>query len=168
MSEQDGPLEFCRREYPRLVGSLSLYCRDPNLAEELAQDTLVRVCRDWARVRDMAAPGAWAHRVAINLANSWFRRLAAERRATRRLSVPSSYTDPDAGDITDVRKAIHDLPERQRMAIVLRYYADLPVAQVAQIMKCAQGTVRAHTSRALVTLRGHLDIGEMDDASRNP
>lgn len=50
---------FCRREYPRILGSLRLYTGDPHLAEELAQDAFVRVCRDWERVRAMASPGAW-------------------------------------------------------------------------------------------------------------
>lgn len=68
---------FCRLEHPRLVGTLGLYTGDADLAEELAQDALLRACRDWDRVRTFAAPGAWVHRVAINLANSAFRSRAA-------------------------------------------------------------------------------------------
>lgn len=73
---------FCVEEHPRLVGALSLYCGDRALAEELAQDALTRACRDWRKVRNFAAPGAWTHRVAMNLANSYFRRRAAETRRT--------------------------------------------------------------------------------------
>ena len=72
---------FCREQRPQLVGSLGLYCGDVGLAEELANEALARVCRDWNHVRDLERPGAWAHRVAMNLANSWFRRRGAERRA---------------------------------------------------------------------------------------
>jgi len=77
--------DFCVAEHSRLVGALSLYCGDRTLAEELAQDALSRACRDWKKVRRLGAPGAWTHRVAINLANSHFRRAAIELRAKRRL-----------------------------------------------------------------------------------
>jgi DNA-directed RNA polymerase specialized sigma24 family protein len=66
--------EFCEAEWPRLVGSLSLYTGDADLAEELAQEAVARVCRHWRRVRTMDAPAAWLHRVARNLAHSHFRR----------------------------------------------------------------------------------------------
>ncbi|MDQ4125469.1 MAG: hypothetical protein M3134_07710, partial [Actinomycetota bacterium] len=79
-------ISFCRREHGRIVGLLSLYCGDAAVAEELAQDALARVCRDWRKVRRMDYPEAWASRVAINLANSHFRRRAAEKRARERLA----------------------------------------------------------------------------------
>ena len=76
--------EFCHAEYRRLVGALSLYCRDRHVAEELAQDTLVRLIRDWSQVRRLDSPSAWAHRVAINLANSHLR---SPRRRRARLAI---------------------------------------------------------------------------------
>ena len=75
---------FCRDQYPRIVGTLRLYTGDALLAEELAQDTFVRVCRDWERVRQMDSPGAWTHQVALNLVRSRQpRRLAEGRMQTR-------------------------------------------------------------------------------------
>ena len=56
--------EFCEAEWPRLVGALSLYTGDADLAEELAQEAVVRACRHWRKVRSMEAPAAWLHRVA--------------------------------------------------------------------------------------------------------
>lgn len=82
----DVPVElevFYMAEYPRVLGALSLYVGDAALASELAQEVFVRVCRDWPRVSTMERPGAWAHRVGMNLANSWFRRRRAEQRALR-------------------------------------------------------------------------------------
>src|SRR5687767_8387960 len=73
-------VEFCRAEHGRLVGTLSIYCGDAYLAEELAQETLARVCKHWDKVRELESPGGWAHRVAMNLANSSFRSRAARRR----------------------------------------------------------------------------------------
>ena len=69
-AEEEAFEAFCRREYPRLVGVLSLYCGDAGVAEELAQEALVRVYESWRRMHTMASPGAWVHRVAINLASS--------------------------------------------------------------------------------------------------
>ena len=75
---------FCRDEYPRLVRLLSLYCGDVGTAEDLAQETLARVWRNWRRVGTMASPHLWARRVALNLAASWFRRRRTGARATAR------------------------------------------------------------------------------------
>lgn len=158
MDTRHAQIAFVEREHPRLVGSLRLYCGDADLAEEFAQEALARACRDWARVGSMRAPGAWAHRVAINLANSWFRRRAAERRARARHGIsPEASSDPDQADALAVRSAVAALPRRQRAAVILRYYADLPVAQVADALGCAEGTVKALTHRGLSTMRQSLD-----------
>src|SRR5687768_13383272 len=97
---------FCRREYPRLVGTLDLYCGDVDVAEELAQEALARACAQWRRVAGMAAPGAWVHRVAINLANSRFRRLAAQRRAEARTGNTDASRGPDIADSVAIRTAV--------------------------------------------------------------
>jgi RNA polymerase sigma factor (sigma-70 family) len=159
---------FCEREQPKLIGVLSLYCGDRALAEELAQEALARTCLKWRRVRDMRSPEAWVHRVAINLANSYFRRRAAEMRAQRR----SEYDQirpvpPDSTDVLAVRRAISALPRRQRAALVLRYYADLPVAEVAELMQCPENTVKTLTRRALLALGESLKheyVEEVSDA----
>lgn len=159
---------FCRREHPRIVGVLAFSLGDPWVAEELAQETIIRVCQNWPKVRDMAAPQAWVHRVALNLANSWLRRRVAERRATAKLQArPALPSDADGTDTIAVRAAIASLPERQRTALVLRYYADLPAADVARVMGCQESTVRALTYQAIRGLRDHaglLDLQEITDA----
>lgn len=151
---------FCREEYPRLVGSLTLYCGDPYLAQELAQDALAKVCRDWSKVSRMAAPGAWAHQVAINLANSFFRRRAAERRANERLAAGASGTHIDADPATalTVRAAVGSLPRRQRTALVLRYFAGFSTMEIAAAMDCPDSSVRRliHTAVASLRRRGAL------------
>jgi RNA polymerase sigma factor (sigma-70 family) len=146
---------FCRAEWSRLVGALSLLTGDVDLAEELAQETIVRVCRDWRKVSQLDAPGAWAHRVAVNLANSHFRRRAAARRALQRVSTIES-DDPlrDVAGVLAVREAVMLLPRRERTALVLRYYADLGVRAVAEVMRCPEGTVKTLTRRAIASLRG--------------
>ena len=157
---------FCRTEHPRLVGVLSLYCGDRYVAEELAQEAIVRVISDWGRVRRLDAPGAWAHRVAINLANSHLRRKLAERRAKQRLSArtPRAHHDPDTPTAVAVRAAVASLPKRQKAVVVLRFFADLSVREVADLLDLPDGTVKSLTSRALASLRA-TSLGELKEVS---
>ena len=143
---------FCRREWPRLVGSLSLFTGNADLAEELAQETLARVCRDWRKVSGLAAPGAWAHRVAINLARSHYRHRAVARKHASALVSPTSVDDDTASALA-VREAVARLPVRQRSALVLRYFSDLSVAETAEAMRCPEGTVKTLTRQAILALR---------------
>ena len=79
----DGLEAMCVSEYPRLVGMLGLYCGDADKAEDFAQESLVRLCRDWSRVRRMDAPEAWLRRVALNIAHSHYRRRKVEQRVNQ-------------------------------------------------------------------------------------
>lgn len=156
VAERDAELiSFCRREHGRVVGLLSLYCGDAALAEELAQDALARVCRDWRRVRRMDYPEAWTSRVAINLANSHFRRRAAERRARERLAArpEAPPSQPDTALALSVRQAVAQLPPRQRAALLLHYFCDLPFARVAELMGAPEPTVKSLARRGIARLR---------------
>lgn len=161
--------DFCHRIRPRLVGVLGFLCGDQGVAEELAQETLARVWVSWPKVREMGEPGAtaWTYRVAMNLARSWIRRRIAERRALAKLASTARerHEDPDSADAVEVRRAVLALSPRQRTALVLRYYADLPVAEVASLMGCAPGTVKALTSQAISALRQAVpsEQGASDD-----
>jgi RNA polymerase sigma factor (sigma-70 family) len=147
--------EFCHAEHRRLVGALSLYCRDRNVAEEIAQDAIVRVIANWGRVRQLDSPSAWAHRVAINLANSHLRRRLAERRATRRLSSRATAieNDPDTPTAMAVRAAVAGLAKPERAVVVLRFFADFSVREVSELLGYPEGTVKTLTARALTSLR---------------
>jgi RNA polymerase sigma factor (sigma-70 family) len=105
--------------------------------------------------------------VAINLANSYFRRRAAETRAKRRLLDRQRVDAPagvDPAAAIAIRTAVASLPRRQRTALVLRYYADLPVHDVASAMGCPEGTVKSLTSKAIASLRQELQIGDLKEA----
>ena len=151
-------VSFCNAQSSRLQGMLTLYCGSPEIAEELAQEVLARVCINWPKVKQMPRPDAWTYRVAINLTNSYFRRRAAERRAKARLETrpPYSRLPKDEADAIAVRQAIARLPRRQRTALVLRFYSDLSVANVAELMDCPEGTVKSLTRRAIAALRKEL------------
>ena len=151
---------FCRKEWPRLVGLLVLLTGDRDVAQELAQETLVRVCRDAARVLSMDAPGPWAHRVAVNLANSHLRRLRSWRNARSRMALERAPVgDPEPADAIAVRAALASLSQRQRSAIVLRYYDDLPVREIAAALSCPEGTVKTLLHDSIAVLRRQGLIG---------
>jgi RNA polymerase sigma-70 factor (sigma-E family) len=168
VSEPDDVGAFCRREWPRLVGSLSLFTGDGDLAEDLAQETLARVCRDWRKVSNLDSPGAWAHRIALNLARSHYRHRSVARRQSNRIAAAAARThDPDATTAIAVRDAVSLLPVRQRTALVLRYFADLSVAETADAMRCPQGTVKTLTREAILALRtmGLITDAEIEQES---
>lgn len=164
MTESD-PAEFCERIRDRLVGSLTLYCGDRAVAEELAQEALARAWEQWSKVSQMASPEAWTFRTGTNLATSWFRRRAAEARANRRHAaghadggamVDTHSADPPgaAAAAHAIRTEVSRLPPRQRAAIVARYYLGLDVAATADALGCTEGTVKAATHAAIAKLRG--------------
>ncbi|HEX2196931.1 MAG TPA: sigma-70 family RNA polymerase sigma factor [Actinomycetota bacterium] len=152
----DGALgDLCRAEWPRLVGSLSLYVGDPDVAEEIAQEALARLCASWSKVRAMDSPSGWLHRVALNVANDRFRRLRAERGARERLARPPGETRADDGaEAVAIRAAVAALPRRQKTALLFRYFLDLSVEDTAALMDCPTNTVKSLTRRALTNLHG--------------
>lgn len=147
--------EFLTDEWPRLVGSIALYTGDASLAEEIAQETAARVCRDWQKVRRLDHPGAWTYRVAMNLAKSHFRRRAVARRSEERAGLRRIETagEADLATVLTVRREVPALAPRQRWALLLRYFADLSVKETAEAMHCPEGTVKTLTRTALLELR---------------
>jgi RNA polymerase sigma-70 factor (sigma-E family) len=132
---------------------------DRLLAEDLVQDAFVKLAGRLVHLRDPGAFDAYLRRTVVNLANSHFRRRRVEREYLRRTAaepavVASLAHDTDRRDElwTDLQR----LPARQRAAIVLRIYEDLPEARVAEILGCRPGTVRSLVSRGLAQLRIHV------------
>jgi RNA polymerase sigma-70 factor (sigma-E family) len=154
---------FCRRLRPRLVGLLRLQVGDAAVAEELAQETLVRVWERWPRVRTLDAPERWAFRVAVNLSTSWWRRRAAERRAQQRHGPARAGEDGVSQGFgqAELRDAVVELPARQRQALVLRFYLQLKAGDAAEVMGCAPATVRVLCHQAVQALQ---TAGVVEDA----
>ena len=126
---------------------------DAGAGEDIAQEALTRAWARWGRVSQLDSPEAWTYRVAVNLARSRHRRKQTEQRALARVGESSSSSVDETADAIAVRDAVATLPERMRAALVLRYFADLPVLEVAEILDCAEGTVKSLTSQAIDRLR---------------
>jgi RNA polymerase sigma-70 factor (ECF subfamily) len=126
-------------------------------AEDLVQDAYSAASRSWTRLSEYDDPAAWVRRAIVNRSASRWRRLGREVRAVTRLAARSSptVTHNDSGD-ESFWHAVARLPTRQRQVVALFYVEDLTVAQVADRLACAEGTVKAHLSRARVALHETL------------
>ena len=129
---------------------------DWDQAEELAQEAMARTFAAWSRVRGYDRPAAYARKVLVNRHRSLLRRAVVEARHTL-TSRPQEWHEPDfGGDDLVLWRALRQLPARQRMAIVLRYYLDLPEAEVARLLGVPVGTVKSLVHRGLARLRDRL------------
>jgi RNA polymerase sigma-70 factor, ECF subfamily len=128
-----------------------LALRGPRVtAEELVQEAFERAYRRWDEVGVMARPDLWVQRVALNLASSQLRRLAAEGRALLR----SGEGRDKRADTAEFEAAegfwrlVRRLPPRQARVVALHYAADRSVAEIAEALGVAEGTVKAHLHKA--------------------
>jgi RNA polymerase sigma-70 factor (sigma-E family) len=149
-----------------LLRTASLMTWDVAAAEDLVQECLLRVSRRWFRVRTMEHPTAFARTVLVNLALDEGRRRSRHRAELNGNGRADVEDHEDAGAVgvlgrveasADLTRALAELPPRQRVALVLRYFDDLTEAQTAEVMGCSVGTVKSTTSRALERLRDLID-----------
>ena len=131
---------------------------DRTLAEDLVQDAFARLVGRLRHLRDPNAFGAYLRRTIVNLATSHFRHRQVERAYLERVAtIPAVETNTN----DDLDEAMHGallrLPQRQRAAIVLRFYEDLSDVQTAEMLKCSPGTVRSLVTRGMKTLRQTLE-----------
>lgn len=128
---------------------------DRQLAEELVAEAFTRAWMSWPSVSRHPAPPAWIVRTALNTRVSWWRR----RRREVALDGGHEVADTTAGDPgldPALLAVLRRLPRRQREVIVFRVFLDLDARTTAKILGIAPGTVTAHLSRAVATLRDHL------------
>jgi RNA polymerase sigma-70 factor (sigma-E family) len=129
---------------------------DASLAEDLVQDAFVRLAGRLLHVRDPGGFHAYLRRTIVNLVRSHFRRKALERKIAERLAELPPVAPSDLSDRESARRALMELPIRQRTAVVLRYFEDLSEAQTAQLMGCRPAAVKSLVSRGMTSLRTML------------
>jgi len=140
-----------------LVRTAYLIVGDLHEAEDLVQETLFKVARRWPRISGMDSPVAYTRRILVNQAlhgSSKRSRHRAELKATPPAETASNTAYLDIHD--ELFDALAALPPRQRAALVLRYFLDLPEAEVAAALGCSLGTVKSSTSRGLKRLEETL------------
>jgi RNA polymerase sigma-70 factor (sigma-E family) len=157
--------EFVEQEGQALLRLAFVLTGDRHLAEDLTQTVLVDVYRQWRKVVAASSPQAYVRRMLVNAHLSWRRR----RWTTER---PVEVNERDAGSAPDtavqvaerdaMRARLAGLAPRARTVLVLRFYADLDDAAIAEAMGVSESSVRATASRALAALRsaGAQDLEE--------
>jgi RNA polymerase sigma-70 factor (sigma-E family) len=154
-----GFAEFVRANTAALLRTGYLLTGNTSAAEELVQDTLVRLYPKWERVQAAEVPLAYVRRSVANAFVNERRRPAS--RVLRFELVPERADDRDATaavvDRDELWPLLRALSARQRAALVLRYYHDLTDDQIAAVLDCRAGTVRSLISRGLATMREAAD-----------
>jgi len=161
----------------RLHAVANLILRDSDRAQDAVQDALISAWKDVRALREPDAWDAWTYRLTVW---SCYRTAKKERRRSRvELRVvpdpePSSPFDaPSAlADRDQVERALNDLPLDHRAVIVLRFYLDLPLDQVADILDIPVGTAKSRLSRAIAGLRATVvptfeshPVGALEDGT---
>jgi RNA polymerase sigma-70 factor (sigma-E family) len=153
-------IELYSMHYTSLVRLAAMLVRDTPTAEEVVQDAFVAMHDGWDRLRDAEKALAYMRQAVVNRSRSVLRhRLVVEKNQQQ---APPDMPSAEHGALTLLERsaviaALRDLPDRQREAIVLRYYADLSEAEIAAAMRISRGAVKSHTSRGMAALRAALE-----------
>jgi DNA-directed RNA polymerase specialized sigma24 family protein len=154
--QEDSFEQWYRAEYAQVFTTLSAVSGDRDLAAEATDEAFSRAWKQWDDVRAMDSPNGWTYQVALNVLRSQARRRRTERRVLPWLARRNVVPAP-AGEVWAL---VCDLPERQRIAVVLRYVADLDERGIAQAMGVTRGTV----SSTLAAARRALGAALLDDS----
>ncbi|MEU0040466.1 MULTISPECIES: SigE family RNA polymerase sigma factor [unclassified Streptomyces] len=132
---------------------------DRHRAEDLLQEALVKLWFVWPRIAD-EAPEAYVRKILARAAARSARRRWWGERPVDQLPDLAQIGDVSAvvAERSRLEAALAQLPPRQRAAVVLRYYQDLPEKQVAEVLGCPLGTARSHASRGVARLRQILSV----------
>ncbi|QXJ27035.1 SigE family RNA polymerase sigma factor [Actinomadura graeca] len=155
-SDEREYVEYVTGALPGLRRIAHLLCRDPHRADDVVQAALTRLYVHWRRARAADDVDRYVRAILVRSFLSE-RRLAWAR--VRLTGAPAdtpglaSAPDPDVETREEVRAALARVPRRQRAVLVLRFLCDLPVAEVAEILGCSEGTVKSQTAHGLARLR---------------
>jgi RNA polymerase sigma-70 factor (sigma-E family) len=169
--------EFVVARRRALLRTAFLLCGDWHLAEDLVQETLAKLYVSWRRVQRRDEVDAYARKALVNAYIDNRRRPWRREQVTDSSDISSdgrpdepsnrfahAHSGPagdpahmaDPGLRRQLVNMLAEVPPRQRAALVLRFWEDLSVEQVASIMNCSQGNVKSQTARGLERLRGLL------------
>jgi DNA-directed RNA polymerase specialized sigma24 family protein len=141
-----------RSEFTSVVRTTYLIVHDRGRAEEIAQEAFLTLFQNWAKVSTYDKPGAWVRRIAIRMAVRQSRRERIRPGLELRAVGPQLSPLPD----TTVLDVVGTLPAMQRAVLVLHYWEDLSVADIASLLQISDSTVKQHLFRARRKLAGLL------------
>ena len=142
--------ELYRGEHATVFRTVFAVCGNRTVAEDATQEAFARALERWRRLKDRPWVAGWVTTTALNSARRALRRRPVAPEADRAV-----VADTDVA--ADLWRAVAALPRRQQEAVVLFYVFDLPLGGVAEAMRCAQGTAKAHLARARQALKHQLE-----------
>lgn len=152
----EGFERWYRSTWAKLVAALALVDGDLETAADAADEAFAKAAAHWPRVKAMDNPAGWVYQVGVNLQRRRLRREAVERRLLHLHRVGDRFGPVEPDLLVAVRDSIAGLPRRQRVAIVLTYFADLSQREVAEAMGVTRATVASTLSHARAALANSL------------
>jgi RNA polymerase sigma-70 factor (sigma-E family) len=153
------------QEGQSLVRLARIFVDDRNAAEDLVQEAFIRLARSAHRIRDEAKAAPYLRSIVLNLARDNNRRGLVSLRHHLPVDDHRASTEDEIElqeDQQQVIEALRDLPLRQRNALVLRYYEELGIADIAEAMGISQNSVKTHLKRGLAALEARLGEAPAD------
>jgi RNA polymerase sigma-70 factor (ECF subfamily) len=147
------------RHAPQLRAYLHRHSGNSEDADDLLQETWVRVARSARRFDPTRRFRSWLYGIATNLARDLFRRRGTRERALRELAM-QPRVEPEIGPIdrSKLHERISRLPERTRAVLILRYFEGMNETEMAEILKIPRGTVKSRLHAALCELRREYEV----------
>jgi len=163
MSVESVPLtvgfeDLYRREYPGLVAVATALTGDRRDGEDAVQDTMVKAFVGWERVGGLNAPGAWCHRVLVNVCRSRWRRRWTEQRFWGRARPRGLWVEGPSADVVAFWELVRELPSRPRTVVTLHFAGERTMAEIAAILDVPEGTVRSDIARARAAIVAGLGV----------
>jgi RNA polymerase sigma-70 factor (ECF subfamily) len=153
-SRDDIAAELFTGHYGRLAGWVRRLVDDDGTAHEIASEAFTRLLSRLHKVDD---PPGYLYVIAANLVRDHWRRTGRERRALRREATQPSASMRDSTPDIDIRELVDRLPERLRVPVLLHYFADFPVREVARLVGRPEGTIKSDLFAARAELRKALE-----------
>jgi RNA polymerase sigma-70 factor (sigma-E family) len=139
---------------PVLLRAATQLTSDRAEAEDLLQAALAKTYLAWDRIEDRSALDGYVRRAMVNTQISWWRRRKLDVYPTDQLPERPVEDHTDRSEMRDaLGRALSRLPERQRLAVMLRYYEDMSEREIAEVLGVSIGTVKSTVSRAMARLR---------------
>jgi RNA polymerase sigma-70 factor (sigma-E family) len=160
MTAEEAVTQLYTIHYRSLVRLAALLVRDEPTAEEVVQECFIATHDGWHRLRDNDKALSYLKQAVVNRSRSVLRHRSMVQRNAPKPAPDMPSAEQDAMSLLErsaVIAALKALPNRQRQALVLRYYADLSEAQIAKAMGISHGAVKSHTARGMAALRAGLE-----------
>lgn len=151
---EDSFEDFARANQRRLYRTAYLLCGEQESARDLTQTALAKIFQHWRRVSAADHPEAYARTVLTRTYLAERRRRLRDLLAHTPVEVPRASVGPEL--TVTLLASLAELPPRARAMVVLRYWEDLSVESVAELLRCSESTVKSQCSRSLSRLREQL------------